>query len=170
MAGLFGQTSDLLSSTGRMPPAIPCRCPPVLPLLKLHAEEIADRFLDTYCRINPAPRVKILDWPPTAQRPSWQKTFPAISIAYEKSRTSPLELPSHSGLRSLYGTCSGIASGSARSWKLAVIRLAKVSATIGSPSNSRRSLDPAEVLPRGVRYRYRGRIVWPRLECYLPRA
>jgi hypothetical protein len=33
------------------------------PLLKLHAEEIADRFLDAYCRINPAPRVKILDWP-----------------------------------------------------------------------------------------------------------
>jgi Ser/Thr protein kinase RdoA (MazF antagonist) len=33
-------------------------------LLKLHAEEIADPYLDAYCRISPVPRTKILDWLP----------------------------------------------------------------------------------------------------------
>jgi hypothetical protein len=33
-------------------------------LLKLHLEEIADLYLDAYCRINDAPRGKIVDWLP----------------------------------------------------------------------------------------------------------
>jgi aminoglycoside phosphotransferase (APT) family kinase protein len=31
-------------------------------LLKLHAEEIADPYLDAYCRISSVPREKIIDW------------------------------------------------------------------------------------------------------------
>jgi aminoglycoside phosphotransferase (APT) family kinase protein len=33
-------------------------------LLKLHAEDIAERYLDAYCRISNMPRAKILDWLP----------------------------------------------------------------------------------------------------------
>ena len=33
-------------------------------LLKLHAEVIAEPYLDAYCSINNMPRAKILDWLP----------------------------------------------------------------------------------------------------------
>ena len=33
-------------------------------LLKLHAEDIAEPYLDAYCRITNMPRAKILDWLP----------------------------------------------------------------------------------------------------------
>jgi Ser/Thr protein kinase RdoA (MazF antagonist) len=33
-------------------------------LLKLHAEDIAEPYLDAYCNINNTPRAKILDWLP----------------------------------------------------------------------------------------------------------
>jgi hypothetical protein len=43
-------------------------------LLKLHAEDIAEPYLDAYCSVTNTPRAKMLDW----RRTGWQRTFPMI--------------------------------------------------------------------------------------------
>jgi aminoglycoside phosphotransferase (APT) family kinase protein len=63
---VLGQTSDPIvidwaDAACGDPAADACRS---YLLLKLHAEEIANPYLDTYCRIKPLPRMRILDWLP----------------------------------------------------------------------------------------------------------
>jgi Ser/Thr protein kinase RdoA (MazF antagonist) len=63
---VLGQASDPIvidwpDATCGDPAADACRS---YLLLKLHAEEIADPYLDAYCRSAAVPRVRILDWLP----------------------------------------------------------------------------------------------------------
>jgi hypothetical protein len=47
-------------------------------LLKLHAADIAEPYLDAYCNISNMPRASILDWLPFVAAARWRRTFPTI--------------------------------------------------------------------------------------------
>jgi hypothetical protein len=47
-------------------------------LLKLHAADIAEPYLEAYCNITNMPRASIIDWLPYVAAAGWPRTFPMI--------------------------------------------------------------------------------------------